>query len=137
MSCVDAVMEAAKRAGINLLDEEAEEIIEVLNERLFKRVENAEAGEELDIFNLAAQIAKQARINAVMQKRNRILNAKAYADLMRFINSAPDDPTTALSAIMVGDFRYAKAGMDSVDARQQGIMLQYAGELAAALREQN
>ncbi|QDP50998.1 MAG: putative peptidoglycan hydrolase [Prokaryotic dsDNA virus sp.] len=136
MSCVDAVMEAAKRAGINLLDEEAEEIIEVLNERLFKRVENAEAGEELDIFNLAAQIAKQARINAVMQKRNRILNAKAYADLMRFINSAPDDPTTALSAIMVGDYRYAQAGLDSVDARQQGIMLQYAGELAAALREQ-
>ena len=76
MSCVDAVMEAAKRAGINLLDEEAEEIIEVLNERLFKRVENAEAGEELDIFNLAAQIAKQARINAVMQKRNVYLTPK-------------------------------------------------------------
>ena len=75
MSCVDAVMEAAKRAGIVLEQEEANEIIDVLSERLFKRVEKAEAGEELDIFNLAKQIARQARINVVMQKRNRILNA--------------------------------------------------------------
>ena len=136
MSCVDAVMEAAKRAGIVLEQEEANEIIDVLSERLFKRVEKAEAGEELDIFNLAKQIARQARINVVMQKRNRILNAKAYADIFRVINSAPDDPATALSAIMVGDARYARAGMNSVDARQQGIGLQYVGELAAALREQ-
>ena len=136
MSCVDAVMEAAKRAGIVLEPEEADEIIDVLSERLFKRVEKAEAGEELDIFNLAKQIARQARINVVMQKRNRILNAKAYADIFRFINSAPDDPTTALSAIMVGDYRYAQAGMNSVDARQHGITTQYRGELAAALREQ-
>ena len=133
MSCVDAVMEAATRAGIVLEPEEAKEIVDVLSERLFKRVENAEAGNELDIFNLARKIARQARINVVMQKRNRILNAKAYADLLRFINSAPDDPSTALSAIMVGDYRYASAGLNSVDARQQGIMLQYAGELSAAL----
>ena len=35
MSCVDAVMEAAKRAGIVLEQEEADEIIDVLSERLF------------------------------------------------------------------------------------------------------
>ena len=136
MSCTEQILAAAKNAGVDLLDEEAAEIIDVLNERLAKRVESAGAEDELDIFNLARQIAKQAKINAVMQKRNRILNAKAYVDLVNFINSVPEDPARALSAIMVGDAKYAKAGLDSVDARQQAIMTQYAGELAAALRRE-
>ena len=136
MSCVEEILAAAKNAGVDLLDEEAAEIIDVLNERLAKRVESAGAEDELDIFNLARKIAKQAKINAVMQKRNRILNAKAYVDLVNFINSVPEDPARALSAIMVGDAKYAKAGLDSVDARQQAIMTQYAGELAAALRRE-
>lgn len=136
MSCTEEILAAAKNAGVDLLDEEAAEIIDVLNERLAKRVESAGAEDELDIFNLARQIAKQAKINAVMQKRNRILNAKAYVDLVNFINSVPEDPARALSAIMVGDAKYAKAGLDSVDARQQAIMTQYAGELAAALRRE-
>ena len=136
MSCAEEILAAAKNAGVDLLDEEAAEIIDVLNERLAKRVESAGAEDELDIFNLARKIAKQAKINAVMQKRNRILNAKAYVDLVNFINSVPEDPARALSAIMVGDAKYAKAGLDSVDARQQAIMTQYAGELAAALRRE-
>lgn len=135
MSCVDEVMAAAREAGINLLPDEAEEIIQVLNERLSKRVENAAEGEELEIFGLAKEIAKQARINAVMQKRNRLLNAKAYADTMRFVK-ASDDPAEALSAIMVGSYKFMQGGQNSVDARQQAIMTKYAGELVAALRRE-
>jgi len=135
MSCVDEVMAAAREAGINLLPDEAEEIIQVLNERLAKRVENAAEGEELEIFGLAKEIAKQARINAVMQKRNRLLNAKAYADTMRFVK-ASDDPAEALSAIMVGSYKFMQGGQNSVDARQQAIMTKYAGELVAALRKE-
>lgn len=135
MSCVDEVMAAAREAGINLLPDEADEIIEVLNERLSKRVENAAEGEELEIFGLAKEIAKQARINAVMQKRNRLLNAKAYADTMRFVK-ASDDPAEALSAIMVGSYKFMKGGQNSIDARQQAIMTKYAGELVAALRRE-
>ncbi len=135
MSCVDEILEAARKAGVVLEDNEAQEIFEILTERLQKRVENASEGEELEIFSLARQIAKQARINAVMQKRNRLLNAKAYANIMRFVSQS-DDPADALSAIMVGSFKYTEDGMNSVDARQQGIMSKYAGELLAALHKE-
>ena len=135
MSCVDEILEAARKAGVVLEGNEAQEIFDILTERLQKRVENASEGEELEIFSLAQQIAKQARINAVMQKRNRLLNAKAYASIMRFASES-DDPADALSAIMVGSFKYTEDGMNSVDARQQGIMSKYAGELLAALHKE-
>ena len=132
MSCVQEIIDAAKKAGVVLDNQEAQEVFDVLTERLQKRVENAGEGEELEVFNLAREIAKQARINAVMQKRNRLLNAKAYADIMRFVSES-DDPAEALSAIMVGSFRYAESGQNSVDARQQAIMSKHAGEMLAAL----
>lgn len=135
MSCVDEILEAGRKAGVVLEDDEAQAVFDILNERLQKRVENAGEGEELEILLLAKEIAKQARINAVMQKRNRLLNAKAYADIMRFVQQS-DNPAEALSAIMVGSFKYAEGGMNSVDARQQGIMSKYAGELLAALHKE-
>ena len=135
MSCVDEILEAGRKAGIVFEEGEAEAVFDILNERLQKRVENAGEGEELEVLSLAREIAKQARINAVMQKRNRLLNAKAYADIMRFVQQS-DNPAEALSAIMVGSFRYAEGGMNSVDARQQGIMSKYAGELLAALHKE-
>ncbi len=79
MSCVDEILEAGRKAGIVFEEGEAESVFDILNERLQKRVENAGEGEELEVLSLAREIAKQARINAVMQKRNRLLNAKAYA----------------------------------------------------------
>ena len=135
MSCVDEILEAGRKAGIVFEEGEAEAVFDILNERLQKRVENAGEGEELEVLSLAREIAKQARINAVMQKRNRLLNAKAYADIMRFVQQS-DNPAEALSAIMVGSFKYAEGGMNSVDARQQGIMSKYAGELLAALHKE-
>lgn len=135
MSCVDEILEAGRKAGIVFEEGEAEAVFDILNERLQKRVENAGEGEELEVLSLAREIAKQARINAVMQKRNRLLNAKAYADIMRFVQQS-DNPAEALSAIMVGNFKYAEGGMNSVDARQQGIMSKYAGELLAALHKE-
>lgn len=135
MSCVDEILEAGRKAGVVFEEGEAEAVFDILNERLQKRVENAGEGEELEILSLAREIAKQARINAVMQKRNRLLNAKAYADIMRFVQQS-DNPAEALSAIMVGSFKYAEGGMNSVDARQQGIMSKYAGELLAALHKE-
>ena len=132
MSCVEEILEAGKKAGIVLDKQEAQDVFDILTERLQKRVENAGEGEELEVLSLAREIAKQARINAVMQKRNRLLNAKAYSDIMRFVSES-EDPAEALSAIMVGSYRYAESGLNSVDARQQAIMSQHAGEMLAAL----
>ena len=132
MSCSEVIIDAAKRAGLQFDLEEADEIVDILNERLFKQVENATSDEYVDIFKLAKQIAKQARLNAVIEKRNRILNTQAYANVMRYINAHPDNPAEALSAILVGSAKTGK--LDSIDAKQQAIMVKYAGDLAAALR---
>jgi hypothetical protein len=132
MSCAEEIIQAAKNANIVLEDEEVSEILSVLNERLAKRVELAGADEELELFSLAKSIARQARINVAVQRKNRLLNAKAYSKIMTTINAFPDDPSRALSAIMVGDAKFSF--LSSVDAQQQAIMTQYSGELVAALR---
>ncbi len=133
MSCADVIIDAAKRSGIEFEKDEAQEIVDILEERLYKRVENALADEYVDIFKLARNIAKQARINAVIEKRSRILNAKAYIDIMSAISKNPDDPAEALSAILVGS---AKLGnLESVDARQHALNTQYSGTLLAALED--
>ena len=41
MSCADEILEAARRAGIQFSDEEAAEIVSILEERLAKKVANA------------------------------------------------------------------------------------------------
>jgi len=135
MSCSEVIIDAAKRAGLEFGEEEANEIVDILNERLLKRVENAASDEYVDIFKLAKQIAKQARINAVIEKRNRILNTQAYVNIMRYINANSENPSEALSAILVGSAKLGK--LDSIDAKQQAIMVKYAGDLAAALRRNN
>ena len=41
MSCSEVIIDAAKRAGLIFDKEEADEIVEILNERLSKKIENA------------------------------------------------------------------------------------------------
>ena len=53
MSCSEVIIDAAKRAGIEFDADEAQEIVDILEERLSKRVENALADEYEDIFKLA------------------------------------------------------------------------------------
>ena len=98
MSCVDEILAAASRAGIQLPEEEAKEIVDILNDRLSKRISKATEDEYLDIYNLAKEIARQARINAVIEKRNRLLNAKAYATAMAYINKTGKNQSERLSA---------------------------------------
>lgn len=132
MSCSEVIIQAAKERGIAFDAEEAQEIVDILEGRLKKKTENALADEYVDVFKLARSIANQARINAVIEKRNRILNVTAYANAMRFIRQHPDNPQLALEALLVGSAKLGK--FDSIDARQQAIMVEYTGALAAALR---
>ena len=66
MSCSDEILEAARQAVVKLDDEEVKEILDVLNERLKKRVFKAGSEENLEIFSLAQKIAKEAKISAAI-----------------------------------------------------------------------
>jgi len=137
MSCVDEVLEAAKRAGINLGADEAQEIVAILEKKLAKRMANAGSDQNLDLFNLAKEIAKQARINAAIMRKTRLLNMRAYTKIMTKLKDNPDNPGQALEAILTGDIRVISDGLGSVDRRQQAISLEYAGQLVAALRKKD
>ena len=137
MSCVDEVLEAAKRAGINLGADEAQEIVAILEKKLAKKMANAGADQNLDLFNLAKEIAKQARINAAIMRKTRLLNMRAYTKIMTKLKDNPDNPGQALEAILTGDIRVISDGLGSVDRRQQAISLEYAGQLVAALRKKD
>ena len=74
MSCVDEVLDAAKRAGINLGEDEAQEIVAILESKLAKKMANAGADQNLDLFKLAKEITKQARINAAIMRKTRAIS---------------------------------------------------------------
>ena len=137
MSCVDEVLNAAKRAGIDLGEDEAQEIVAILETKLSKRMANAGADQDLDLFNLAKSIAKQARINAAIMRKTRLLNMRAYTRIMTKLKENPNNPGQALEAILTGDIRVINDGLGSVDRRQQAISLEYAGQLVAALRKKD
>ena len=137
MSCVDEVLDAAKRAGINLGEDEAQEIVAILESKLAKKMANAGADQNLDLFKLAKEITKQARINAAIMRKTRLLNMRAYTKIMTKLKENPDNPGQALEAILTGDIRVITDGLGSVDRRQQAISLEYAGQLVAALRKKD
>jgi hypothetical protein len=137
MSCVDEVLNAAKRAGIDLGEDEAQEIVAILEKKLAKRMANAGADQDLDLFNLAKEITKQARINAAIMRKTRLLNMRAYTKIMTKLKNNPDNPGQVLEAILTGDIRVMDDGLGSIDRRQQAISLEYAGQLVAALRKKD
>jgi hypothetical protein len=137
MSCVDEVLDAAKRAGINLGEDEAQEIVAILENKLAKRMANAGADQDLDLFNLAKSIAQQARINAAIMRKTRLLNMRAYTKIMTKLKNNPDNPGQVLESILTGDIRVLDDGLGSIDRRQQAISLEYAGQLVAALRKKD
>jgi len=133
MSCSEAILAAAKKDGLSFNKEEAQEIIDVLEGRLQKRAENSLAEEYTDLAKLAKNIARQTKTNAVIEKRNRILNAKAYIDIMTVIRKNPDNPSEALSSVMVGSAQLGN--FKSVDARQHALNTHYQGTLLAAIND--
>ena len=128
--CGQEVMDIAKVLGRDLSEDEAEEIVSVMNKKLQRRGAVGES-DVFDVYVEAEEIVQQARINAAIEKRNRLLNARAYGRIQEVLKQYDGDPAAALSAIMVGD---ARRTLDSVDAQQHSIMTDYTGALAAELK---
>tara|TARA_R110000765_G_scaffold160608_1_gene264901 strand:- start:37 stop:2646 length:2610 start_codon:yes stop_codon:yes gene_type:complete len=137
MSCIAEIMDAARRAGINIAEEEAAEIEAILQQRLAKKIANAGEDQNLDLFKLAKEIAKQARINAAVLRKSRLLNMRAYTKIMTKLNKDPDNPGLALEAMLTGDIRVMDGGLGSVDRNQQSISLEYVSKLTATLRQKD
>ena len=134
--CSADVINAVKnKNGVEIPLEEVEDILKILESKLKKR--SSAFGED-DLANLiqeAAKLSQQAKIKAAILKRNALLSARAYGNIMEALKIDPKNPSRALSAIMVGDARYAEKGLYSVDAKQHAIMTDSASVLAAELKK--
>lgn len=128
--CGREIIDLAKRLGREIPNDEAEDIVEVMNNKLRKRGAVGES-ELMDVYVEAEKVVIQSRINAALEKRNRLINARAFGRVMEKVDAFGGDPTKALSAILVGD---VKRSLFSVDAQQQSILTDYAGALAADLK---
>jgi len=134
-ACILEIKNAAKNAGVELLEEEVLDILDILEHRFRKRGGSISSQSDLDgLVAEAAEITKQAKINAAIQKRNRLINAKRYAELKQRIDASPNDRGRVLSDLMVGSLRNAEAGRLSIDARGQAIMTDSTGLLLAELQ---
>jgi len=134
--CSADVINAVKnKNGVEIPLEEVEDILKILESKLKKRSSAFGEDDLAELIQQAAKLSQQAKIKAALTKRNALLNARAYGNIMEALKIDPTNPSKALSAIMVGDARYSEKGLYSVDAKQHAIMTDSASALAADLQK--
>lgn len=134
--CSADVINAVKsKNGVEIPLEEVEDILKILESKLKKRSSAFGQDDLADLIQEAAKLSQQAKIKAALAKRNALLNARAYGNIMEALKIDPTNPSKALSAIMVGDAKYSEKGLYSVDAKQHAIMTDSASALAADLQK--
>lgn len=141
MSARDCIRAIEEAAGGRLSDSEVEELIEELNRRAEAR-KAAGAQESLEdiLFDEADMLASDAVAAAQIERRNRFMNIRIKADLIRFadqLDAETGDPSLALSARMVGINKFIPGARKSVDARGSALMQDYMGGMIADLRKDN
>lgn len=137
-ACITEIRNAAQNAGVDLLEDEILDILDILEHRFRRRTGSVSSQSDLDaLVAEAAEITRQAKINAAIQKRNRLINAKKYGELKQRLSADPQNMGRTLSDIMVGSLKNAESGRLSVDARGHSIMTDSTGLLLSELQNNN
>jgi len=129
--CAAELRKIAQDKDIAVAQDEIDSILKIMQDKIDRRggvYGDSELGE---LIQEAKDLAQRARIEAAIQKRNRLINARAYATVMTALRQEPNDPGKALSAILVGD---ARRSLYSVDAKQRSVFLDHSGALVAELK---
>lgn len=130
--CKQELLDIAKKFSTPIEKDEINSILDIIQQRIDRRGENAIGEEGLnDLIQEAQVIAKEAKRKAYLVKRNALINARAYGRIKTALQADPDNPQKVLSAIMVGD---ARRGLFSVDAKGKGILNDTAGTFLADLK---
>ena len=131
----DVINAVRNKNGVEIPLEEVEDILKILESKLKKRSSAFGEDDLNSLIQEAAKLSQQAKINAAILKRNALLAARSYGNILEAIKVDPENPSRALSALMVGDAKYSAKGLYSVDAKQHAIMTDSAGALAADLQK--
>lgn len=140
MAAADCIRLIREKAP-DLTDEEIEEIVEELQNRLKARQARDElSGIDDILLDEADRLADEVVEASQIERRNRLINIKVRADLLRVAQIADDatgDPSLGLEARMVGVNAPFTGARKSVDARSKGLFTSYMGGFIADLRREN
>ena len=136
-ACIQEIKKAAERAMQSISDKEAEELLDRIEYARKRRGEgkNLTDSEMDSLYAEARAIAREAKISAAINKRNRLINAKIYGNIMRKIEENPERASKILVDELVGSLDYVKEGRLSVDSEGGAIASDYTGLLVAKLEE--
>jgi len=135
--CIQEIKRAAQRIGDNISDKEAEELLDRIEAVRSRRGEGKNLTDsEMDVlYAEGKEIAREARIAAALNKRNRLINAKIYGNIMRKIEANPERASKIIVDELVGSIKYVEEGRLSVDSEGQAIANDYTAVLVAKLEE--
>ena len=130
--CAQELLDVASKFGTQLGKDEINDILARVQDKIDKRSAPVvgEAGLN-ELIEEAQKISQGAKLNAALQKRNALINARVYGTLKTALDSDADNPGKVLSSIMVGD---ARRGLYSVDAKGKAILGDTAGVFLADLK---
>ena len=95
--CLIRIQGAARDAGGELLDEEAMDILDQLLAEREKSTTAITSQSQFDaLIQKAQDIARDARIKAKIQRRNKLINAARYAHLSNLMKKYPNDRSKAI-----------------------------------------
>lgn len=135
--CIQEIKKAAQRIGDNISDKEAEELLDRIEAVRSRRGEGKNLTDsEMDVlYAEGKEIAREAKIAAALNKRNRLINAKIYGNIMRKIEANPERASKIIVDELVGSIKYVEEGRLSVDSEGQAIANDYTAVLVAKLEE--
>ena len=127
LACIDTIQAAAKAAGRELNEEEMVELVGDLQARI-KQLQSTDGmlGLEDAAMRAADEMGNQAKLAAVIEKRNALLNARRRLETVGYIRSTwSDRPDLGLESFLVGT-NVARAGARrSVAAEQKQLSNAY------------
>jgi len=130
----EVIAAVKKKKGADISLEEAETIVETLNDWLKKHKGSVGEDTIAKLALRAKEFAINSKIAAKIEKRNALINGRIYSKIATKLRENPKNPQAVLAGMLVGD---AKNRLSSVDAMGHAIMVDYAGNLAASLQKQN
>lgn len=138
--CALEILEAARAANQELLADEVSDILNQLQKKIKNRGKRVLGRSDFEaLINEATEISRQAKINAAIMKRNKLIDARVHAAMNEKIGQFPKGkngkarPAEALSAILVGTNKITGEGRFSIDAQAKSIEYEYGGALASDL----
>lgn len=138
MADKECLAKALAAAGKEFSEKDMAALLDQLERRVRRKLERRiGARDTVDIRALedANALAEEIRIDAIMAKRQQVINIFARRYRQDIISQLPNSPELAVTALNVGINKPIKGGRLSVDARQKEVIADLMGTAMSEMRK--